>query len=189
MYDGSCEKNECAHPVLNKTFKNNSNNPKGSTFDFEINIKAILTSFYLGTGGLDIGSYASFFGLPGGRCWERSFHWHIPQAHNIIISLADAIPKEAMMYEINTTIKYKLEGKYTEAEIEKIIDGFIAGKYHDVPADILKIRIAVSYDMRWIKQSMRKVYDSLSGHIFIIGCRTGNVIGMKIKKIKCSIYR
>ena len=40
------------------------------TLDFEINIRAMLTAFYLGTGELDIGGYASFLGLPGGRGWE-----------------------------------------------------------------------------------------------------------------------
>jgi len=87
-----------------------------------------------------------------------------------------------MIGEIKATIKEKLEGKYTEEEVDKAMDDFINEKWEDVPADILKIGITVSYDMGWNKRSTGKVYDSLSGHAFIIGCRTGNVIGMMVKK-------
>jgi len=175
-------KNDRVHPTPNKKFKSRSKNPKGNTLDFTINIKAMLTAFYLGTGGLDIGGYASFFGLPGGRGWERSFHRNSPQVHAIVIAVATSIMEEAMIGEIKATIKEKLEGKYTEEEVDKAMDDFINEKWDDVPADILKIGITVSYDMGWNKRSTGKVYDSLSGHAFIIGCRTGNVIGMMVKK-------
>ena len=41
--------------------------------------------------------------------------------------------------------------------------------------------------MGWNKQSTGKVYDSLSGHGFVIGCLTRKVIGYGVRKKKCSI--
>jgi len=61
-------KNDRVHPTPNKKFRSRSKNPKGNTLDFAINIKAMLTAFYLGTGGLDVGGYASFFWI---TCWQR----------------------------------------------------------------------------------------------------------------------
>ena len=60
----------------------------------------MLTAFYLSTGGLDIGGYASFFGLPGGRGWERLLHRNSPQVHTIVITVATSILEEAMIGEI-----------------------------------------------------------------------------------------
>ena len=41
--------------------------------------------------------------------------------------------------------------------------------------------------MGWQKRSTGKIYDSMSGHGFIIGCRTGNIIGFKVKSKSCSV--
>ena len=52
--------------------------------------------------------------------------------------------------------------------------------------------IVASYDMGWNKRSMGRVYNPLSGHEFLIGCRSGNVIsfGVRSKKcVKCSRYK
>ena len=51
---------------------------------------------------------------------------------------------------------------------------------------LLAISISVSYDMGWQKRSTGRIYDSLSGHGFFIGCLTGNVIMMGIMKKNCS---
>ena len=41
--------------------------------------------------------------------------------------------------------------------------------------------------MGWQKRSTGKVYDSLSGYAYKIGCRTGKIIDMCVKCKKCSI--
>ena len=73
----------CVHPQPNKNFSNDYK--KGHTLDYDLNSRDILTSFCLGTGGFDIGSFASFFGLPGGRSLERSFHRHNSKIHDVAI--------------------------------------------------------------------------------------------------------
>ena len=40
--------------------------------------------------------------------------------------------------------------------------------------------------MGWQKRSTGKLYDSMSGHGFIFGCRTGNIIGFRVKSKACS---
>ena len=49
-------------------------------------------------------------------------------------------------------------------------------QYTNLPNALPKIPISVSYDMGWSKRRCGKVYNSLSGHAFVIGCRTGKVL-------------
>ena len=41
--------------------------------------------------------------------------------------------------------------------------------------------------MGWQKRATGKIYDSMSGHGFMIGCRTGNIIGFKVKSKSCTV--
>ena len=50
-----------------------NNDPLKNEMDAEVNICAALSSFFIGTGGKDIGAVASFLGIPGGHNWERQF--------------------------------------------------------------------------------------------------------------------
>ena len=84
----------------------------------------MITSFYLGTGGFDVGGFVSFFGILSGRSWEKSFHRHSSKRHDIVIYVDATIMQEAMVKEIKATIREQLDGKYTEAEIDKAIQFF-----------------------------------------------------------------
>ena len=174
-----------ASPV-NTKFDTKQKGGRRHTLDFALNIRAMLSAFYVGTGGYDIGGTASFLGIPGGRSFERAFHRHSDVVHNVILRECETIMDEAMNGEIIATIKEKLKGSYTDFEIEKYANNFITGKLDDLPAEIKTVGIAVSYDMGWNKRSTGRVYDSLSGHAFMIGCQTGNVIDMGVSKKKCS---
>ena len=46
--------------------------------------------------------------------------------------------------------------------------------------------LIASYDIDWQKISTGNLFDSLSGHAFIIGARTGNIIGFRVKSKSCS---
>ena len=74
------------------------------TLDFDLNIRAMLSAFYLGTGGYDIGGMASFFGIPGGRGFERTFHTYSSTIHRVILDECNKILDEAMNEEIIATI-------------------------------------------------------------------------------------
>ena len=41
--------------------------------DYAINMRAILATFYIGTGGMDIGLVNSCQGIAGGKSWGKHF--------------------------------------------------------------------------------------------------------------------
>ena len=92
------------------------------------------------------------------------------------MKLAADVMKKAFNEEVVTTIKADLSDKYTESKIDSYAKKFINKEYEDLPDKIKNVGIAVSYDMGWNKRSIGRVYYSLSGHGFIIGCKTGNII-------------
>ena len=57
--------------------------------------------------------------------------------------------------------------------------------FKNLPKGISKIPIAVSYDMGWSKRGTGKVYNSLSGHAYFIGCRTGKVFKCGVLQKSC----
>ena len=67
-------------------------------------------------------------------------------------------------------------------EIEELVAKYKSKQFDDLPEKIKKIGIAVSYDMGWNKCLTGRVYDSFSGHGFIIGCLQKKVIGFGARK-------
>ena len=90
------------------------------------------------------------------------------------------------MNEVKETIIDKLKATYDNATIKDNITFFENEEYEKMLPCLRTIGIAVSYDMGWQKSSTGRVYDSLSGHGYLIGCRTRNVIAMGVLKKKCS---
>jgi len=56
------------------------------------------------------------------------------------------------------------------------------GDYGNLPIEIQQVGISVIFDMEWQKRATGQLYDSLSGHGFVIGCRTTNVVGYGVTK-------
>ena len=48
-----------------------------------------------------------------------------------------------------------------------------------------KVKLTVTYDMGWQKISSGRIYDSSSGHAFIIGARSKGIIGMVLYSKAC----
>ena len=53
-------------------------------------------------------------------------------------------------------------------------------KIKNIPDAIKKIGLVISYDMGWQKCSTGNIYESLSGHAYIIGVITGKIIGFMV---------
>ena len=151
----------------------------------ETNVRAILASFYLGTGADDIGNALSFMGVPGGHSWKNHFFRHSEEVNSKIIGLGEEIVREGLEGEITSVIKEKLGDKYSTADVDKYISNFFNDE-PDIPVDILTIGLTVSYDMGWQKRSAGRIYDSLSGHGFMIGCNTGKVVAVAVRAKKCN---
>ena len=90
---------------VNNKFNTEKIGGQQRTLDFDLNIRAMLSAFYIGTGGYDIGGMASFFGIPGGRSFERTFHRHSHSIHCVILDECTKILEEALNEEIIATIK------------------------------------------------------------------------------------
>ena len=159
---------------------------KGTIMEFEVNVRAMMSSFYGGTGGADIANIGSFFGVPGGKSWERAFSRHSPSMCKLITSVISGVMDASLKNEIKATISEKLEGM-TKDEINIATKAYFDKDTENIPDAIKKLGIAVSYDMGWQKRATGKIYDSMSGHGFMIGCRTGNIIGFKVKSKTCSV--
>ena len=141
----------------------------------ETNVRAMLASFYLGTGAEDIGNALSFLGVPGGHSWKNHFFKHSEEVNSKIIGLCEEIVREGLECEITAVIKERLGNKYSTADVDKYICNFFNDD-PDIPVDILTIGITVSYDMGWQKRSTGRIYDSLSRHGFMIGCSKAKLL-------------
>ena len=134
----------------------------------------MIAAFYCVTGGADIAKASSFLRVPGSKLWERVFARHSSKMCGIISSV------------VNEEIRTSLKGKFMREEIKKTTTALFAKDDENIHALIRKVDLTVSYDMGWQKQSTGKLNDSLSGHGFIFGCKTGNIIGFRVKSKACS---
>ena len=50
-----------------------------------------------------------------------------------------------------------------------------------------QVQLTVAFDMTWIKSNSGHRYDSLSGHAFICGCRSGMIVSAIITAKKCRL--
>ena len=144
-----------------------------------------MSVYYQGVGPRDVGQTMSFLGVPGGNSFHNVFYQNIDSVTNKMTKELQVIVDEGLIYEINATIKYELAADYTEEEIEEYIELFHSNS-GSIPACIKRLKIVASYDMGWNKRSTCRVYDSLSGHAFLIGCRSGKVISFGVRAKKCA---
>ena len=113
----SKKRKENALKISSPKVKNNVSrtyqHKKTRSLDYEINVRAIVASFYIGTGGMDIGLVGSCLGLKGGKSWKQTFTGHSSKICKVVDKTIDANLKE----EIDLTIKDKLKGKKSKSEI------------------------------------------------------------------------
>ena len=111
-----------------------------------------------------------------------------PLLNDIIIDLAEKMMKENICQEIDGTIRDKLEEKrYTDETVTSATNAWYEKVIDKIPPEILILGIAISSDMDWQKKSTGKLYGSLSGYVYKIGCRKGESIGLSVKCKKCSV--
>ena len=137
----SRKNHELSHHQLIKQFEipqdeDNKRHRHKSALYYDLNIRALLASFYCGTGGFDVGLFSTFFGFDGGRSWERTFHRRSPEIHQLILDVVNLILAESLVEEIKTTIKYELESKYSEQEINEAIENYLNQKFDSLPTEI-----------------------------------------------------
>ena len=155
-------------------------NKQRKVTDYAVNVRAIIVSFYVGTGGLDIGLITSCLGLEGGRSWESSFTRYSPEICKAIMKVVDETIADGLKEEISLTVSEKLnERKYNSSEIANLTRKYHAGEKTGIEI-VDNVHIAVSFDMGWQKKGTGHTYNSNSGHSYFIGCRSGKVVRMLV---------
>ena len=154
--------------------------------DFEANLRAVLSSFYIGTGTAEIGDALSLMGLPGGNGFSRSINKYEQEIHSKIIKVGKDVIDEALKGEIKATFMEKYKDTYDEKTYQKYKKCFEEHNIGYLPTCVMRLGIAVSYDMGWQKRSTGHSYDSISGHAFIVGCRTKKIVGVAVRSKKCA---
>ena len=97
--------------------------------DYYVNIRTVLSSFYVGNGGLDVGLINSAQGIVGGENQEKSFTRHSPDICQAILRVVARSIEDALTEEITLTISEKLREKhYTESEVMSPTQKYFKGK-------------------------------------------------------------
>ena len=87
------------------------NNSRTDNTESQLNIKAILASYYIGCGGSEIGSVTSFLGVPGGLNWERRFSRKSPETAKTIVDLVTETVYKSLVDEVSLQIKQQMKNK------------------------------------------------------------------------------
>ena len=116
--------------------------------DYTVNVRSILSSFYIGTGGMDIGLINSCLGVAGGKSWEKNFTRSSPAVCKALMKVVDSTIADNLNEEIDLTIRAKLEDKKSKSEIvsltQRYHDGIQAGNN-----EVNNVRITINFDMGW----------------------------------------
>ena len=131
--------------------------------------------YYQGAGLREIGNNMLFLGVPGRHTFHNLFYKNMDSFAKKMNRELQVVIDEGFESKMQSTTNHKLQGEYIDVDISEYVrhfqhgSGFILNK-------IKKITIVASYDMDWNKCSIRRVYDSLPGHAFLIGFRSGNLL-------------
>lgn len=71
----------------------------------ELDLRAMLSSFYWGTWSHDIGNVLSFLGVQGGNLWDNVYFGTSEQVNDQIIQLCGEIIEEGLKMEIQSNIE------------------------------------------------------------------------------------
>ena len=93
----------------------------------EINVKAMSSAFYMDTGGFDVGSVASFFGIPGSYSFKRNFSRYFTSVVDEIFAVEKLFMADAVYGEIRATITEKYGDSITEYEINNVMENIKGG--------------------------------------------------------------
>ena len=172
--------------LLDQMDETASRTKKLGFLDSEINVRGILGAFHIGTAGYDVGKLMSMMGVQGANSFERNFTRHSPKISAVTRDVCREIMREAMYNEVIATLEDKCD-ELVDTNIRQSYKNIIFKQnIDDIPLHLEAVPISVSYDMGWQKRSCGKVFDSLSGHGFFIGCRTQKVVSLGVLQKKCA---
>jgi hypothetical protein len=134
---------------------------------YEINLRAILSAYMIGTGGFDICRVMTMMGISGGPVFERQFYKCSAYIHHKIIEVCAKVVRDALDEEIELSSSTKTKINSSNHTTNTIDDDEVNENTNELTSTAAPIDVA--FDMGWQKRAGGRVYDSLSGHGFLIG--------------------
>ena len=116
--------------------------------NYNVNICAIFSSFYVGTRDLDIGRINSCQGIASNEIWERSYTCHSKSFCQAILKVIDQIIEESLNEEVALTTKEKLKEKHTDTAIEDFVNRKFASTI-TWTNEVDHVHITIYFDMGW----------------------------------------
>ena len=122
----------------------------------ETNVRAALSTYYLGTGPRDIRNSLGFYGIPGGHSFHGLYYGNMDEINENVMEICEEIVQEGLVEEIKAQIKKQLGDKYTAEEVKEYTHNFFM-ETGFIPEEILIIAITASYDMGWNQRSTGRI--------------------------------
>ena len=168
--------------------KNNSqqNRRRNDSTQYSVNAQATLAMQRLGVGIDGIETLHSHLGLAGSAMiWTNSSLFQRMEeeiSKGGLAEMTTAILEEALLEEIEQTLRHDCELllKLGFQDIQQWID---------LPNDLkrsYRVPITILYDMGWQKRGTGRMYNSNSGHAFMIGAKTKKIIGIAVMSKICA---
>ena len=127
----------------------------------------------IGGGGKESTKLLGVLNLPWKGFEKKNFtkiEAHAGMAERLVGYLAI---EEALQEEIKQTLEHKNQSYGDWCDLS------------DKDKNNNKVKLTVTYDMGWQKRSSSRIYDSSSGHAFIIGARSKGIIKMVLYYKAC----
>ena len=137
---------------------------------YETNVSFVLGLLASGCGGTESSTIASFLGLLGAQNFGRN---HFNEIEDVVGQHLRKVAEETMEDALKLEVKMSVsKNHYTD---------WLNNTLPSLP------EVAASYDMGWQKRSSRRTYNSVSGYVMVIGCRSSKVIDAVLLFKKCNI--
>ena len=139
-----------------------------------MNVRLVLGTLAIGSGGTDLADFLAFAGLPNFISFcSGSFHRIETLINPYLLQVAEQSMERAREEEVKMTLLEK--GICYDKEWKQKNE-----------MDRKQVALTTSFDMGWNKRSSGRRYDSLSGHGFLLGCRTNKIIDSILCSKKCA---
>ena len=157
--------------------KNKDENKKQQFINSALNLRCMLSAYHLGTGGLDIMKHLSMMGCDTNHAFVRNFTRNSSKVNEQIINTCNTLIDKQLIQETKLTIAAKNSSNDTNDSISNDIKQCDdATKIDDLDLQNT-VKLTCSYDMGWSKRAGGRIYDSASGHGYLVGVNSGMIVG------------
>ena len=173
---------ECAKCKTSSTIPNETTKFKGTNYAgdacnnencswYATNIRLVIGTLASGLGAADISCLFSFLGLPNLYSFcNRQYKRIETLIGKYFRQVANDSMHEARDIEVTLT-----QQQFKDQPVEN-------WRSAENP-----VGLTLSYDMGWSKRSSGNIYNSLSGHSFLVGCHSKIILGAQVLSKQCSV--